>query len=91
MIAADRFYPSSKICSHCGHKKLDLKLSDRTYICDNCGTIIDRDLNAAINLANYGLQQLPDYYGKVTPVDEFTRAQVKQKDQFVRMIKSTLN
>ena len=76
LIAADRFYPSSKICSHCGHKKLDLKLSDRTYICDNCGTIIDRDLNAAINLANYGLQKLPSYLRKVTSVDESNKSQV---------------
>ena len=49
----DRFYPSSKLCSCCGHKKEDLKLKDRTYRCENCGLIIDRDLNAAINLANY--------------------------------------
>ena len=79
LIAADRFYPSSKICSHFGHKKHDLKLSDRTYICENCGTIIDRDLNAAINLANYGLQQLPDYYGKVKSVDEYNESQVDCK------------
>lgn len=52
-VEADRFYPSSKRCSHCGHLKTDLKLSDRTYYCD-CGFHIDRDLNAAINLAQYG-------------------------------------
>ncbi|MEL3959384.1 transposase [Caldifermentibacillus hisashii] len=45
----DRFYPSSKLCSCCGQKKEDLKLSDRTYKCD-CGNEIDRDLNASINL-----------------------------------------
>lgn len=48
----DRFYPSSKICSCCGYKKFDLKLSDRIYICDNCGNVMDRDLNAAVNLQN---------------------------------------
>ena len=47
---ADRFYASSKICSHCGNVKKDLKLSERVYICDECGTVIDRDLNAAVNL-----------------------------------------
>lgn len=52
-VEADRFYPSSKRCSHCGHLKRDLKLSNRTYNCD-CGLNIDRDLNAAINLAQYG-------------------------------------
>lgn len=45
----DRFYPSSKLCSCCGQKKVDLKLSDRTYKCD-CGNEMDRDLNASINL-----------------------------------------
>jgi len=45
----DRFYPSSKTCSCCGQKKSDLKLSDRVYTCD-CGNVIDRDLNASINL-----------------------------------------
>ena len=52
VIEADRFYPSSKRCSKCGHVKSELSLSERTYICENpeCGQVIDRDLNAAINL-----------------------------------------
>ncbi|WP_241139043.1 RNA-guided endonuclease InsQ/TnpB family protein [Bacillus mycoides] len=45
----DRFYPSSKLCSCCSKKKADLKLSDRVYECE-CGNVMDRDLNAAINL-----------------------------------------
>ena len=52
-IQVDRFYPSSKTCSCCGAIKKDLKLSDRTYVCHNCGTVIDRDFNAAINLSKY--------------------------------------
>ena len=52
-IKADRFYPSSKTCSGCGCIKKDLKLSDRTYHCSDCGLIIDRDYNAAINLSRY--------------------------------------
>lgn len=47
---ADRFYPSSKICHKCGNIKKDLKLSDRIYKCSVCGKIIDRDLNASLNL-----------------------------------------
>ena len=47
---ADRFFASSKTCSHCGHKKADLLLSQRTYHCTECGFECDRDLNAAINL-----------------------------------------
>ncbi|MGW5983295.1 RNA-guided endonuclease InsQ/TnpB family protein [Bacillus mycoides] len=45
----DTFYPSSKLCSCCGQKKADLKLSDRVYTCE-CGNVMDRDLNASINL-----------------------------------------
>lgn len=48
----DRFFPSSKMCSCCGEIKKDLKLKDRTYKCENCGSVIDRDKNAAINLKN---------------------------------------
>lgn len=51
LIVADRFYPSSKTCSSCGKIKDDLKLKDRVYRYPQCGTIIDRDLNAAINLS----------------------------------------
>lgn len=56
-IKADRFFPSSKMCSCCGTIKKDLKLKDRTYICPNksCNLLIDRDKNASINLANYKL------------------------------------
>ena len=57
LIKADRFFPSSKTCSNCGHIKKDLKLSDRTFICPECGLVIDRDLNASINLANYKTEQ----------------------------------
>ena len=52
-IQVSRFYPSSKTCSNCGCIKHDLKLSDRTYSCSECGFVIDRDLNAAINLMKY--------------------------------------
>ncbi|MYK18928.1 IS200/IS605 family element transposase accessory protein TnpB [Candidatus Poribacteria bacterium] len=50
IVQADRFFASSKNCSNCGHKKMDLTLSERTYRCSHCGTSIDRDVNAAINL-----------------------------------------
>jgi putative transposase len=53
-IEVSRYFPSSKTCSCCGNVKSDLKLSDRTYICEECGLVIDRDLNAAINLKKYG-------------------------------------
>lgn len=50
-VKADRFFPSSKLCSNCGCKKNKLKLSERTYHCEHCGNVMDRDLNAAINLS----------------------------------------
>jgi len=55
LIVADRFYPSSRLCSCCGNIKKDLKLSDRVYKCV-CGNVIDRDLQAALNLRAYGEQ-----------------------------------
>jgi putative transposase len=55
-VQVGRFYPSSKTCSCCGCVKSDLKLSDRVYSCAECGMTIDRDLNAAINLMQYGDQ-----------------------------------
>ena len=47
---APRFYPSSKLCSNCGHKNTDLKLKDRTWTCPKCNIVHDRDINASINL-----------------------------------------
>ena len=57
VILADRFFPSSKLCSCCGEIKKDLKLSDRIYRCD-CGNVIDRDYQASLNLKQYGENML---------------------------------
>ncbi|MFI5720472.1 IS607 family element RNA-guided endonuclease TnpB [Nocardia sp. NPDC051750] len=54
LVEAGRYYPSSKICSGCGGRKPNLTLAMRTYACEHCGLEIDRDLNAAINLARLG-------------------------------------
>lgn len=53
VIIADRFFPSSKLCSCCGNIKKNLKLSDRIYRCE-CGNVIDRDYQASLNLKRYG-------------------------------------
>jgi IS605 OrfB family transposase len=58
MIVADRWFASSKKCSGCGAVKAKLPLSERTYRCDTCGLVLDRDLNAARNLAAYGRRQI---------------------------------
>ena len=55
LTVVDRWFPSSKTCSNCGHKKEKLSLSQRTFTCENCNFQIDRDLNAAINLSHCGL------------------------------------
>ena len=58
LIAIDKWYPSSKTCRHCGYIKSDLKLSDRVWVCPECGCIIDRDVNAAINIKKEGLKAI---------------------------------
>ena len=50
-VIADRWFPSSKTCSECGEVKSKLSLSEREYVCHCCGIVVDRDLNAATNLA----------------------------------------
>ena len=52
-VEADKWYPSSKTCSECGHVKTKLSLSEREFRCECCGAVIDRDKNAAINLSRY--------------------------------------
>jgi putative transposase len=50
LVLVDRFFPSSKTCSKCGMKRDNLKLSDRVYTCNSCNLVIDRDLNASLNI-----------------------------------------
>jgi transposase len=59
LVAADRFYPSSKTCSACGAAKAKLRLADRLFTCDEpgCRHVQDRDLNAALNLARVAQQR----------------------------------
>ena len=57
-LLADRWFPSTKRCSRCGNVKEEMDLSERIYVCENptCGLVIDRDLNAALNLAAWASQ-----------------------------------
>ena len=69
---ADRFYPSTKRCSQCGQVKPMMALGKRDYHCEYCGLVLDRDLNAAINLEqllNYPLIKLPQVLREDTPVE----------------------
>jgi putative transposase len=58
VVVVDRFYPSTQLCHVCGFKNEALTLSDRTWQCPICGTIHDRDLNAALNIRDEGLRIL---------------------------------
>lgn len=58
LIVVDKWFASSKICNACGEKNSLLKLSDREWVCPHCGTIIDRDYNAACNLQDYYLKNI---------------------------------
>jgi putative transposase len=58
LVLADRFYPSSKTCSQCGWVKPDLTLGNRVFRCEKCGLILDRDLNASLNLRGWGVRFL---------------------------------
>lgn len=69
LVKIDRFAPSSKTCGKCGYIHKGLKLSERSWICPECGTHHDRDFNAACNIKEFGLKALPTERGKVKPVD----------------------
>ena len=56
IVFVDRFYPSSKICHNCGYVNMELKLSDRQWICPQCGEVVERDYNAALNILDEGLR-----------------------------------
>lgn len=55
-IVIDKWYPSTKTCRHCGSKNPDVQLGQMEWVCPHCGAVIDRDLNAAINIRNEGLR-----------------------------------
>lgn len=57
LIKVKKYYPSSKRCSKCGYINNELKLSDRGWVCPNCKSVHDRDINAAINIKNRGIEE----------------------------------
>jgi len=69
MIEIGRFDPSSKLCSQCGNIKHGLKPSDRTYRCDVCGLVIDRDYNASRNIRRMDLIKVGLVQPEFTPVE----------------------
>ena len=75
VVIADRFYPSSKTCSDCGHKYTELNLSMREWTCPGCGINHDRDVNAATNLKNYAVSYMVSACGELVE----TAASMKQE------------
>jgi putative transposase len=79
LVVADRFFPSSQLCSGCGHRQA-MPLAERTYRCGSCGLEIDRDLNAARNLKPVAVmptETLTAHGGDVSPDREAWRIPVK--------------
>ena len=64
LVVVSRTFPSSKMCSQCGHRKKELSLSEREYECEQCGLEIDRDLNAALNLVAVSLPETENACGE---------------------------
>ncbi len=64
LVIVSRTFPSSKMCSRCGHRKKELSLSERVYHCEQCGLEIDRDLNAALNLVAVSLPETENACGE---------------------------
>ena len=72
LVVADRFFPSTKMCCECGTIKVKMGLDEREYVCEKCGVITPRDLNAALNLRDYGvvfLNKLGTASAEVKPVE----------------------
>jgi len=87
VIEVDRWYPSSKLCNCCGYKNNDLTLKDRTWICPECNSVLDRDLNAAINIKNEGTRikigmSLPE----LTPLESKSLDTHRIRKQMVKSI-----
>ncbi|MEE3417499.1 MAG: zinc ribbon domain-containing protein, partial [Prevotella sp.] len=69
IVFVDRFYPSSKTCHNCGYINKSLTLNDRQWVCPQCGEVIERDYNAALNILDEGLRIIGSSTTEFTLVD----------------------
>ena len=79
LVKVDRWFPSSKTCSCCGHVLESLELSDRTYVCPACGNTMDRDVNAAVNICEEGKRIFTDYLKKILQEEQEAADKAKRK------------
>ena len=82
IVYANRFFPSTKRCSKCGHINHDVPLSKRVFVCEQCGFTLDRDYNSSLNLEWVAVSSPDTHYKNKTPVGEdgsdlFSNEQVK--------------
>ena len=85
IIKIGRFEPSSQICSHCGYRNHNLTLKDRTWICPKCNSKLDRDINAAINIRDFGFNQyltVPQELRDFKPLERKALAKRGRKKSF---------
>lgn len=88
LIVINRFYPSSKTCSNCGNVKRELRLSEREYCCKICGNVMDRDVNAAINIRNNGLKEYSGVGIPGVPVELCSMEQSVKQEETLKVFKS---
>lgn len=86
VVFIDRFYPSSKRCNHCGYINKSLTLNDREWICPECGCVIDRDYNAAVNILDEGMRIIGSSPPELTlvdypPMDDRQETDLKSSDR----------
>lgn len=82
LVVADRWYPSSKTCSACGHVLSKLPLSVREWVCPSCGVVHDRDHNAAVNLENLAYREFPGNMGLDRPRQPVEIPLAAEREQF---------
>ena len=90
LIIADRFYPSSKLCSNCGTVKQTLKLTERVFVCNECGLEIDRDYNASLNLYHLGDNTVSSTGINVCGVSHQTEVALAKQDTMKQKLNRSL-
>ncbi len=86
LVLVDRYFPSSKLCSKCGFKSKDVKLTDRVWTCPKCSAHHDRDINASINIKKEGLNCLKNNHIKIINDDDAAGTAVDAFGEDIRLM-----